>query len=199
LKKIVLSLLFTLCTLLTFAQVHVSGYYRKNGTYVAPYTRSSPDSSPYDNYSFPGNVNPYTGKVATGNPDTYLRNYYNRQISPRSSSTDKMGESIVAEYLSTFGGSSSATSNNTVDKMQQAKFDRIFDLYERRNKKIKLKSNYGSYTGEYLKLTDEDETVKTYKLYDVNDFPEGTLQVYSNGERILFDNWGKVLKHTKRK
>ena len=37
--------------------------------------RSSPDKSPYNNYSFPGNTNPYTGKVATGNPETYLGNY----------------------------------------------------------------------------------------------------------------------------
>ncbi len=58
--------------------VSVKGYYRSNGTYVQPYTRSAPDSNPYNNYSFPGNINPYTGKVATGNPDTYLDNYYNK-------------------------------------------------------------------------------------------------------------------------
>lgn len=32
------------------AQVHVSGYTRSDGTYVAPHTRSSPNSSAYDNY-----------------------------------------------------------------------------------------------------------------------------------------------------
>lgn len=37
-----------------------------------------PDGNPYNNYSFPGNTNPNTGNVAPGNPDTYLRNYYNR-------------------------------------------------------------------------------------------------------------------------
>ena len=31
------------------AQVQVQGHYRSNGTYVAPYTRSSPDSSTYNN------------------------------------------------------------------------------------------------------------------------------------------------------
>lgn len=30
--------------------VHVRGYYRKNGTYVQPYIRSSPDSSRSNNY-----------------------------------------------------------------------------------------------------------------------------------------------------
>lgn len=59
------------------ASVYVNGYYRSNGTYVQPHYRSSPDSSPYNNYSYPGNTNPYTGVTATGNPDTYLSNYYN--------------------------------------------------------------------------------------------------------------------------
>jgi hypothetical protein len=30
--------------------VHVDGYYRKNGTYVPPHIRSSPDSSTANNY-----------------------------------------------------------------------------------------------------------------------------------------------------
>lgn len=32
------------------AQVNVRGHYRSNGTYVAPYTRSSPNSTTSDNY-----------------------------------------------------------------------------------------------------------------------------------------------------
>ena len=51
-----------------FAQVRVKGYYRKNGTYVAPHYRSSPNSSRLDNYSSRGNYNPYTGKRGTVNP-----------------------------------------------------------------------------------------------------------------------------------
>jgi hypothetical protein len=58
------------------ADEYVHGYYRSNGTYVQPYFRSDPDGNPYNNYSYPGNLNPYTGQVAPGNPDTYLRNYY---------------------------------------------------------------------------------------------------------------------------
>ena len=57
------------------AAVSVRGYYRKNGTYVRPHYRSNPDGNPYNNWSFPGNTNPYTGITATGNPSTYLRNY----------------------------------------------------------------------------------------------------------------------------
>jgi hypothetical protein len=38
--------------------------------------RSAPDGNPYNNWSFPDNVNPYTGEIAKGDPETYLRNYY---------------------------------------------------------------------------------------------------------------------------
>ena len=64
--------------LLQFAQQWVNPYVRSDGTPVQGYWRSTPDGNPYNNYSYPGNTNPFTGKVAPGNPDTYLRNYYNR-------------------------------------------------------------------------------------------------------------------------
>lgn len=68
------------------ASVYVHGYFRSNGTYVQPHYRSNPDGNPFNNYSFPGNYNPYTGKTATGNPSTYLFNYYNRGSSSGSGS-----------------------------------------------------------------------------------------------------------------
>jgi len=57
--------------------VWVNGYYRSNGTYVNGYERTAPDGNPYNNYGYPGNYNPNTGKITGGNPDTYLDNYYN--------------------------------------------------------------------------------------------------------------------------
>jgi hypothetical protein len=63
---------------LVLADEWVNPYVKSDGTYVNGYWRSDPDGNPYNNYSFPGNVNPYTGKVAPGNPDTYLKNYYDR-------------------------------------------------------------------------------------------------------------------------
>ncbi len=71
----------TLAATYLFAEggtVHVRGYYRRDGTYVRPHCRTAPDGNPYNNYSFPGNYNPNTGRVATGNPDTYVRRYYAR-------------------------------------------------------------------------------------------------------------------------
>lgn len=88
--RILLILMTLLLALQSFAQVKVKGYYRKDGTYVRPHYRSSPDGNPYNNWSYPGNTNPYTGKTATGNPDTYLKNYYqsaNSQYSSTSSHT----------------------------------------------------------------------------------------------------------------
>lgn len=57
------------------SDVYVSGYYRKNGTYVRGHYRSKADGNPYNNYSYPGNYNPYTGKIAKGSPVSYLRRY----------------------------------------------------------------------------------------------------------------------------
>jgi len=45
--------------------VHVEGYTRKDGTYVAPHYRSAPDGSFENNWSTKGNTNPYTGEAGT--------------------------------------------------------------------------------------------------------------------------------------
>lgn len=50
------------------SSVHVRGYTRKSGTYVAPHMRTAPDSTRQNNWSTKGNVNPYTGKAGTKNP-----------------------------------------------------------------------------------------------------------------------------------
>lgn len=62
------------------AQVRVKGYTRKDGTYVAPHYRSTPNSSKYDNYSTKGNYNPYTGKK--GYVDPYGQTYPSSSYPP---------------------------------------------------------------------------------------------------------------------
>jgi len=115
-KALTIFLLIAFSSLTTLAQVHVSGYTRKDGTYVPPYTRSSPDNNPYNNYGYPGNTNPYTGKVATGNSDTYLYNYYHRGLT--SSNTDVVNDRIylkdnngykTGRYLKVFYKNSTST------------------------------------------------------------------------------------------
>lgn len=54
------------------ADDYIQGYRRKDGTYVQPHYRSERDGNPYNNYSYPGNTNPYTGEQATG---TQIRIY----------------------------------------------------------------------------------------------------------------------------
>jgi len=54
-----------LVSLSAFADQYVHGYTRSNGTYVQPYYRSSPDNTVTNNFSYRGNVNPYTGAVGT--------------------------------------------------------------------------------------------------------------------------------------
>lgn len=61
--------LFLATFTLAQADVSVRGYYRKDGTYVAPHMRSSPNNTKNDNWSTRGNVNPYTGKAGTKAPD----------------------------------------------------------------------------------------------------------------------------------
>jgi hypothetical protein len=73
--------LFMTFTVSAAAQTYVQEYFRSDGTYVQGHWRSSPDHSPYNNYSYPGNTNPYTGKMAAGDPDTYLQQYYSRSRS----------------------------------------------------------------------------------------------------------------------
>lgn len=62
------------------AVVSVKGYYRKDGTYVAPHYRSDPDGIKTNNWSYPGNTNPYTGKTAGGSVGSYLNNYSSSSI-----------------------------------------------------------------------------------------------------------------------
>jgi hypothetical protein len=61
-----------LAILLTFGVAYagdnVKGYVKKDGTYVAPHIKSSPNDTKFDNYSTKGNVNPYTGKAGTVDP-----------------------------------------------------------------------------------------------------------------------------------
>ncbi len=59
-------------------RVYVRGYYRKDGTYVRPHYRTAPDGNPRNNYSYPGNYNPNTGKITPGDPQKYLDRYYNK-------------------------------------------------------------------------------------------------------------------------
>jgi hypothetical protein len=89
-KKVILALLAAAFIAPSLsAQVYVRGHTRSDGTYVAPHYRSSPNSTTLDNYSTRGNVNPYTGRVGTRDPDAQPRSnpygstYSNPYATPR--------------------------------------------------------------------------------------------------------------------
>lgn len=94
--KKLLTILAVFCVCITsvcFAQVYVKGYFRKDGTYVAPHYRTSPDSTVTNNYSYPGNYNPNTGEITGGStynysfPSSSSTNYYDASSYLDSAST----------------------------------------------------------------------------------------------------------------
>jgi hypothetical protein len=60
-KKLI-TVVFLIIPALSFADTSVSGYVRRDGTYVQPHSRSNANSIRFDNYSSQGNTNPYTGQ-----------------------------------------------------------------------------------------------------------------------------------------
>jgi hypothetical protein len=60
--KLALIALLSLLSFSALADQTVRGYTRKDGTYVAPHVRSSPNQHRFDNYSSQGNSNPYTSQ-----------------------------------------------------------------------------------------------------------------------------------------
>lgn len=85
-RKSYICLLLLLLAASAFAQVHVRGYYRSNGTYVQPHERTSPNHTITDNYSYPGNYNPNTGKITGGDsnwkpPSSTYNSSYNSSSS----------------------------------------------------------------------------------------------------------------------
>ncbi len=71
------------------SDVYVKAYYRADGTYVKGHYRSAPNSTNRDNFSTRGNVNPYTGKSGTVDPDnkTYYYTGNNRRVLSNTSSS----------------------------------------------------------------------------------------------------------------
>jgi opacity protein-like surface antigen len=69
-KLIVTAALIALGASSAIAQrtTRVDGYVRKDGTYVAPHVRTTPNTTTSDNWSTRGNVNPYNGKEGTVDP-----------------------------------------------------------------------------------------------------------------------------------
>ena len=81
-KSIVLAVFAAIvcCASVANADQLVNGYVRRDGTYVAPHYRSSPNSTQLDNFSTEGNTNPYTGQQGTRQPQ--YQQFYQPQRQP---------------------------------------------------------------------------------------------------------------------
>jgi hypothetical protein len=71
------------------AQTAVDGYYRQDGTYIAPHYRSSPNSTVLDNYGTKPNVNPFTGEQGTR--DAYAPSYNSNTLRGLGGGNDMLG------------------------------------------------------------------------------------------------------------
>jgi hypothetical protein len=67
-RTLIIATSLILLTSSAFADQFVNGYVRRDGTFVQPHMRPSPDGNPFNNYSTRGNVNPYTGAPGAHNP-----------------------------------------------------------------------------------------------------------------------------------
>ena len=77
-KLLILTAMLLLLPILSEA-ADVRGHFRKDGSYVAPYQRSTRDIDLYNNYNFPGNYNPNKGQITPGDPNISLELYREQQ------------------------------------------------------------------------------------------------------------------------
>lgn len=167
-RTILIFLIITLSGIVAYSQVKVRGYYRSNGTYVQPHYRSSPDGNPTNNYSYPGNTNPYTGKIAKGKQSTYLANYYKTYPNGTEQKFNVYTTLLRnTNYRGLVAGKSYSIGKNNEPKtgnVQHLK-DRTFGIYDADWKHI-----------GYVKINRNGRIFKVYDLYD--------HKVFSNRERI---------------
>jgi hypothetical protein len=60
------------------AQVSLDPYTRKDETNVGGNHRTNPDGNPANNWLYPGNVNPYADRQATGDQNRHLERFNNQ-------------------------------------------------------------------------------------------------------------------------
>ena len=60
------------------SHTYVRPFFKKDGTFVEGYWRTSPNNTNRDNFSTKGNENPYNGKIGWIEPDNNNLNTYNQ-------------------------------------------------------------------------------------------------------------------------
>ena len=154
-KKIILLVfgLFLFLPTFSHAVVNVKGYYRSNGTYVAPHVRSNPNGLKSDNYSYTGgnayNPSYYTSTTPGWQTSTTITDpYYYAGLSAYNSNTtvpDYMTPGYSSNtYTAPSTSSTTTTSNTTKVKGGYTSYGMLFcdsDYYESNNKCLKAPSH----------------------------------------------------------
>jgi len=108
-KKVIIGLSLILA-LATFSYAGwVNGYLRSDGTYVQGYYRSDPNDTVKDNYSYKGNINPYTGEIGTNyyrdspSSDYYeyipkVKSWWNYEYTPEPTKVKSYWDSDDSDY-----------------------------------------------------------------------------------------------------
>ena len=64
-KELLFLVLAAISTIGEARSTSVRGYVKRDGSFVMPHMRTTPNSTRFDNWSTQGNFNPYTGKEGT--------------------------------------------------------------------------------------------------------------------------------------
>jgi hypothetical protein len=104
--------------------VRVKGYFRKDGTYVQPHYRSAPDGIKSNNWSYCGNVNPYTGEVGTVDCNSTSSSSWSDSGNTTSTSND----TYTGDSSSSSDSSESTTTNKETEKTTTTKIKGAFAI-----------------------------------------------------------------------
>lgn len=128
--KFLLSFLsFSLLVLTCFSQVRVKGYFRKNGTYVSPHIRTSPDGILWNNFSYNGR----NSSQSSGSTTIYL-NKNNQLYNPNTDISSAKPEIVKVEKSQGYSSGSLVKNGTTGQLKDTVKFDN--ELYFQKLKRI---------------------------------------------------------------
>lgn len=163
------------------SDVQVKGYYRGNGTYVNPYYRTSPNSTNIDNFSTIGNINPYTGKNGTIQPDQSSTNYSSSYNKPYFENKLDKSEFILKQYynstIEVFSCSSIYDNpQGTGKQIEQACKGKVTLLsqYNEKYCKVKYENTTGFMEVRWIKLPSANSN-----NFDTNTFAPKIVEVFT--------------------
>ena len=163
------------------SDVHVQGYYRNNGTYVSPYSRTAPNSTNIDNFSTIGNVNPYTGKNGTIQPDQNFANSSPSYNKPDHGKNSYKNDFTLQQYNNTTIEVFSCSSiydnpKGTGKQIEQACKGKVTLLsqYNEKYYKVKYENTIGFMEVRWIKLPSANSD-----NYDTNTFAPKIVEVFT--------------------